>query len=50
MAKHAAPRPQYRWWIPATVVVVAAALIAHDPRHRPQRRGRVDARGRWCRS
>ena len=27
MAKHAAPRPQYRWWIPATVVVVAAALV-----------------------
>lgn len=27
MAKHAAPRPQYRWWIPATVVAAAAALV-----------------------
>lgn len=28
MAKHAALRPHYRWWIPATVVIVAAALVS----------------------
>lgn len=28
MAKHAAARPQYRWWIPLTVIAVALALIA----------------------
>src|SRR5690625_7535578 len=27
MAKHAAPRPQYRWWIPATVGAIAVALV-----------------------
>ncbi|WP_426937167.1 DsbA family protein [Brevibacterium sp. LE-L] len=27
MAKHAAPRTQYRWWIPAAVVASAAALV-----------------------
>jgi hypothetical protein len=27
MAKHAAPRTQYRWWIPAAVVTSAAALV-----------------------
>ncbi|WP_209323733.1 DsbA family protein [Brevibacterium renqingii] len=28
MAEHAAPRPQYRWWIPAAVIAVAIALVA----------------------
>src|SRR5699024_9318849 len=27
MATHAAPRPQYRWWIPATVGAIAVALV-----------------------
>ncbi|HJE78779.1 MAG TPA: thioredoxin domain-containing protein, partial [Brevibacterium epidermidis] len=27
MAKHAAPRPRYRWWIPATVGAIAVALV-----------------------
>ena len=27
MAKHAAPRPRYRWWIPATVGAIAGALV-----------------------
>ena len=27
MAKHAAPRPRYRWWIPATVCAIAVALV-----------------------